>query len=106
MMTVLTLDLPPDLYQRLLAEAQQRGSSVEALAELLLTETLAGTALSEQDRATAVLRAAGLLTELSPEEKARAMRATATLAEVQAALAQGSGPTLSEIVNEQRGTKG
>jgi hypothetical protein len=104
-MTTITLDLSPDTYQRLLVEAGQRGAPVEAVAEKLLTEQLAGVHLSERDRAIAVLRAAGLLTELSPEEKERAARSTATLEEVQAALAQGEGLTLSEIVIEQRGPK-
>ncbi|PDW00995.1 hypothetical protein [Candidatus Viridilinea mediisalina] len=104
-MTTITLDLSPDTYQRLLVAAGQHGVAVEAVAEKLLTEQLADVYLSERDRATAVLRAAGLLTELSPEEKERAARSTATLEEVQAALAQGDGPTLSEIVIEQRGPK-
>jgi hypothetical protein len=37
--------------------------------------------------------------------KGRAARSTATLVEVQAALAKGTGKTLSEIVIEQRGPK-
>ncbi|PDV97935.1 hypothetical protein [Candidatus Chloroploca asiatica] len=104
-MTTITLDLSPDTYQRLLVEAAQRGAPVEAVAAKLLAEQLADVSLSERERATAVLRAAGLLTELSPEEKERAARSTATLEEVQAALAQGGGPTLSELVLEQRGPK-
>jgi hypothetical protein len=60
---------------------------------------------SERERATAALRAAGLLAELSPEEKARAAASTATLEEVSAILARGDGPSLSEIVLEMRGTQ-
>ena len=49
-------------------------------------EQLAGVHLSERDRATAVLRATGLLTELSPEEKERAAQSTLTLEEARAIL--------------------
>ena len=103
-MIIVTLDLSPDTYQRLNEEAQRRGKPIEAVAEALLVERLA-TPMSERERATEVLRAAGLLAEPGPEMKGRAARSTATLAEVQAALAKGTGKTLSEIVIEQRGPK-
>ncbi|MSP13763.1 MAG: hypothetical protein EXR62_12515 [Chloroflexi bacterium] len=60
---------------------------------------------NERERATEILRAAGLLAELGPEEKDRAARSTATLEEVQAAFAATAGKPLSEIVIEQRGPK-
>jgi hypothetical protein len=103
-MTTVTLDLPPDTYRRLNEEAHRQGKPIEAVAEALLAEQLAAP-LSERDRATELLRAAGLLAEPGPEMKERATRSTATLAEVQAALAKGTGKTLSEIVIEQRGPK-
>ena len=103
-MITVTLDLPPDTYDRLNEEAQCRDKPIEAVAEALLAERLA-TPMSEHERATEVLRAAGLLAEPGPEMKGRAARSTATLAEVQAALAKGTGKTLSEIVIEQRGPK-
>ena len=103
-MTTITLDLPPDAYHRLNEEAHRQGKPIEAVAEALLAERLA-TPMSERERATEVLRAAGLLAEPGPETKGRAARSSATLAEVQAALAKGTGKTLSEIVIEQRGPK-
>lgn len=104
-MTTITLDLPPEIYQRLLAEARQRGAPVEAVAATLLTEQLASVHLSERDRATAVLREAGLLTELSPEEKERAARSTLTLEEARAILDRAGGKPLSEVILEMRGPK-
>ena len=105
-MTVITLDLPIDVYQRLRDAAGRTGKSVEAVAQELLIERLEAPApVSERERATEILRAAGLLAELGPEEKMRAARSTATLEEVQAALAKGGGKSLSEIVIEQRGPK-
>jgi hypothetical protein len=60
---------------------------------------------SERDRATAALRAAGLLTELSPAEKARAAQSTLTLDEARAILDRAGGKPLSEIILEMRGPK-
>lgn len=62
-----------DTYQRLLVGAGQRGAPVETVAEKLLTEQLAGVHLSERDRVTAGLQAAGLLKELSPDALRDAM---------------------------------
>ena len=103
-MTTVTLDLAPDTYDRLNEEAHRRGKPIEDVAEALLAERLAAPA-SERERATEILRAAGLLVEPGPERKGRAARSIATLAEVRAALAKGTGKTLSEIVIEQRGPK-
>lgn len=104
-MTAITLNLSVDLYQRLRAESHRRGVSPEALVEDLLAERLPTTTVSDRDRVTEVLRAAGLLTELGAEEKERAARSIATLEEIQALLAKGSGLGLSEIVIEQRGPR-
>jgi hypothetical protein len=52
-----------------------------------------------------VLRAAGLLAELSPAEKERARRSTMTLEEVSAALSRAGGKPLSELILEMRGPK-
>ena len=81
-MTIMTLNLPPDIYRRLRAEAGRLGKPVEALAEEWLTERLSPAVADERARAREVLRAAGLLTELGPEGKQRAARSTATLEEL------------------------
>jgi plasmid stability protein len=105
-MTAVTIDLPTDVYQRLHDEASRAGKSVEAIAQELLIERLVSPVpVSERERATEILRAAGLLTEPGPEMKARAARSTATLEEVRAAFARSPGKPLSEIVIEQRGPK-
>lgn len=58
----------------------------------------------ERERATEALRAAGLLTELSPEEKARAAQSTLTLDESRAILDRAGGPPLSDLILELRGS--
>ncbi len=115
-MTALTLELPPELYARLRAEADRLGRPAEAVAQEWLAERLdtptpapredaAPESLSDRDRSTAALRAAGLLTELGPEGKRRAARSRATLEEVSAALSRAGGKPLSEIILEMRGPK-
>src|SRR5215207_2476054 len=105
-MTTLTVDLPNSVYERLRAVAQQQQTTIETVVQEWLVEKSASEQpLSEREQAIAALRAAGLLTELSPEEKARAAASTATLEEVSAVLARGGGPSLSEIVLEMRGPK-
>ena len=59
----------------------------------------------ERERLTELLRAAGLLTELSPEEKLRAAQSTLTLDEARAILDRAGGTPLSEIILEMRGPK-
>jgi hypothetical protein len=59
----------------------------------------------ERERATEALRAAGLLTELSPAEKALADQSALTLEEARAILDRAGGKPLSEIILEMRGPK-
>jgi hypothetical protein len=107
-MTTLTLELPPELYERLRVTADQLGTSAEAVAQAWLAERLASqhpATMSDRERVREALRAAGLLAELSPELRKRAESSTATLEEVSAALERAGGKPLSEIVLEQRGPK-
>jgi hypothetical protein len=108
-MTTLMLELAPELYERLRQKAERDGESVEDTVRELLIERLAlsaePTTKSEREVAREALRAAGLLAELSPEEKKRAARSTATLEEVRIALDKVGGKPLSELILEMRGSK-
>ena len=73
---------------------------------VLVMETAPVPVMSERDRATEALRAAGLLTELSPAEKIRAAQSTLTLEEAREILDRAGGPPLSEVILEMRGPKG
>jgi hypothetical protein len=77
-------DLPPGQYQAVLTPQLPAG---------------------ERERATEALRVAGLLVELSPEEKARAAQSTLTLDQARAILDRDSERPLSEIILELRGPK-
>lgn len=105
-MTALTLELPPELYARLRAEAECAGKPMTTVVEEWLSERLR-TPSPGDDRARtrAALRAAGLLVEPPPEERARAEAVTVTLEEVRAALDHAGGTPLSEIVLARRGPK-
>ena len=63
---------------------------------------------SERERARAALRAARLLVEdpLGPDLRRRTAEVTLTLEEVSAELERAGGRPLSEIILEQRGSKG
>lgn len=106
-MTTLVLELPADLYERLKAEAARRATTIEAVAQERLTQppVEAPPPMSERNRATDALRAAGLLSELGPEMKRLAEESTMTLEEVSNALERAGGKPLSEIILEQRGPK-
>ena len=105
-MTTLTIDLPKSVYERLSVMAQQQQTTIEAIVQEWLAEkSAADLAQSERERATAALRAAGLLTELSAAEKARAAQSILTLDEARAILDRAGGKPLSEIILEMRGPK-
>ncbi len=115
-MTALLIEIAPELYARLDAEARRRGTSAEGivrgwLTAHLVTEPAEPTKASgaettgDRGRAIAAMRAAGLLTAPGPEMKRRAARSRATLETVSAALSRPGGRPLSEIILEQRGPK-
>lgn len=110
-MTTLTLELPPELYAHLRAEADRVGRPAEAVAQEWLVERLVdappASVDDERARTREALRAAGLLAEpLGPALQRIARSSTATLDEVSAALEEAGGRPLSDIVQEQRGPKG
>lgn len=105
-MANLTLELSSELYERLREEAEKAGKRPEVVAREWLAERLGSSPeKSEKERAIEKLRADGLLTELSAEEKKRAARSAATLEEVSAALDRAGGKPLSELILEMRGPK-
>ena len=106
-MTTLNLDLSPELYRKLRAEADRLGQPVAVVAKQLLAELLTSprsAVPTDRETARETLRAAGLLAELSPELRVGA-NSTVRLEDVEAAFARVGGQPLSEIVIEQRGRK-
>ena len=104
-MTILTLEVPSNLYQRLSEEANRLGKSPQLIAQELLVErlaTLKPAIETEREKVSQLLKEAGLLSELGPTLRQRAETAATTLEEVKTALDQAGGKPLSEIVLEQR----
>jgi hypothetical protein len=106
----MTIHLSEEVYTLLEAKAKQLGKPAtqlvqEHLAEWLLRAKSAEVPRTARERSAAVLQAAGLLTELSSEERERAAQCTATLADVRRSLDHSDGPSLSSIVLEMRGKR-
>ena len=109
-MTRLTLDLPPELFQRLRAEADDSGKPVHVVAlEWLARPTARDSSTASvgphRDSVIHALRGAGLLTELTEQERQRAARSSATLEEIRAVLDRDDGAHLSTLIEEMRGPK-
>lgn len=103
-METLTLNMPTDMYQQLINLAGNLGQppqvvALEWLRERLSPPPLPGT--SDRTEVRDILRATGLLSELGPELQRRA-DPTISLEQVIADLDQAGGPSLSEIIIEQR----
>jgi len=84
-MTALTLDLTQAVYDHLQQEADRTRQPVKAVAETWLTQRAESTTTvpttapdGERERGIALLRAAGLLAEPSPEILVLAAQSTAT----------------------------
>jgi aryl-alcohol dehydrogenase-like predicted oxidoreductase len=106
-MTTLTMELPPEAYRQLHEEANRLGKSPQDVASEWLIERLTASAsvsAGDREKARQVLRAAGLLAELSPNLQ-RLANPKVHLDDIKAALGRSGGKTLSEIVLEQRGPR-
>jgi hypothetical protein len=110
-MTALLVELSPEVYDRLRAEAERQGKPPEGVVQEWVADRLGPTIDEEshptpdRERVRAALRAAGLLVEPTPEQIAWAKTVDVTLEEVIDALDRAEGKPLSEIIIEQRGPK-
>lgn len=105
-MTTLTIDLPPEVYDRLSAAAHQQQKPVEALArEWIAERSVTAPEPTERERVREALRSAGLLAEPTSEMRRIAASSTLSLSEAQAILDRTEGPPLSEVIIEMRGPK-
>lgn len=101
-MSTIVIDVPPEIYRQLQEQSRRAGKAPEVFSRELL-ETALQTYQDVQHRTTReVLGAMGRIRPLS-ENLRRKIIPGVTLTEVQTILAQATGPTLSEIIREQRG---
>ena len=103
-MPIITIDLPSATYKRLEEHANRVGKTPEGLSRELLETALQAREPTRSRTAHEVLHAAGRLRPLSDTLR-RKIIPGATLDEVRAILTQSVGPSLSDIVQEQRGRK-
>ena len=114
-MSTMVIDVPSTIYEHLQHEAARTGKSPEAIALELLVATYApaldkpqrssnGMHLTPTKAARQILEEAGLIVSLSSTLKSMIIPGV-TLDEVQDILTETSGPSLIEILDQQRGPK-
>jgi plasmid stability protein len=103
-MPTMLIHLPTDLYEQLKIQARQAGTTPEALTRELLQTALHAHEKPQLHTAREVLQSAGRVRPLSDALR-RQIIPGVTLEEVRQALSQAVGPTLSEIIQDQRGPK-
>jgi DNA-binding phage protein len=103
-MPTMLLDIPTEIYEQLEAQARQAGTTPEALTRELLETALHAQEKPQPQTAREVLQAAGGVRPLSDALRQQIIPGV-TLDEVRKALSEAAGPTLSEIIQEQRGPK-
>ena len=103
-MSSITIDLPLETYKRLEAQARKSGQDPATLSRELLELALRDCDTVQARTAREVLQTAGRVRPLSPTLRDRIIPAV-TLEEVRTILKQASGPSLSEIIEEQRGPR-
>ena len=103
-MHTIVIDLSPETYKRLEEKARKAGQAVEVLSRELLETALASPEVERRQTARTVLRAAGRTRLLSDALRSKIIPGV-TLNEVRAILSRAAGPSLSDLIEEQRGTK-
>jgi hypothetical protein len=103
-MSTIVIDIPVETHRRLEEQARRAGKPLEAFTRELLEAALEGRASSRPKTAREVLQVSGRARPLS-ETLRRKIIPGVTLAEVRTALGRAAGPSLSEIILEQRGPK-
>ena len=103
-MPTITIDLSSETYQRLAAYARRVCQTPEVLGREWLEAALQACEAAPPRTARDVLQAAGRVRALSPTLRSKIIPGV-TLDEVRTILAHTPGPSLSDIIQEQRGTK-
>lgn len=103
-MSTMRIDLSPETYKRLEEQAQRVGKALEALTCELLEMALQACEEARPRTAREALQAVGRVRPLSADLRCKIIPGV-SLDEVRMALSQAAGPSLSEIILEQRGPK-
>lgn len=103
-MSTLIIDLPPETYKRLEAQARKAGKAPEALTLEIIETALKAQAGTPSQTARELLQASGRIRPLSPALRRKIIPGV-TLDEVRRTVSRAAGPSLSEIILTQRGAK-
>ena len=103
-MNTIVIDLPSETYKRLEEKARKAGQALEVWSRELLETALASPEVGRRQTARTVLQAAGHTRLLSDTLRSKIIPGV-TLDEVRAILSRAAGPSLSDLIEEQRGTK-
>ena len=105
-MGTIVIDIPPEIYKQLEEQARSTGKALEVFSRELLQKAVRARQESQHPYSTAreVLQASARIRPLSQVLR-RKIIPSVTLDEVRTALTQAGGPSLSEIILEQRGSK-
>ncbi len=103
-MSTIVIDISVETYRRLEEQARKAGKAPEIFTRELVESALEAREEAQPKTAREVLLAMGQVRPLS-ETLRRKIIPGVTLDEVRAALTQAAGPSLSEIILEQRGPK-
>ena len=103
-MSTLTIDLPPEIYKRLEAEARKVGKAPEAFTLEFIETALKAREGTPPQTVRELLQALGRIRPLSPALR-RKIIPDVTLDEVRRAVSRAADPSLSEIILTQRGPK-
>lgn len=100
----IVIDIPPETYKRLELQAHRAGKAPEAFTRELVENALMDWEQTQPQTAREILESLGHARRLS-ETLRRKIIPGLTLDEVREALTHAAGPSLSEIVLEQRGPR-
>jgi hypothetical protein len=100
-MHTIQIELPPETYKQLEEQAGKAGLTPETLSRELLETALQARGAAQPSTAREVLRAAGRVRPLSATLRRKIIPGV-TLEEVRTALTHAAGPSLSDLINEQR----
>jgi predicted DNA-binding protein len=103
-MSRITVELSPEVYDRLAAHAKEKGTTPAEFAKELMEQSLENKAVKPKRTARELLEEAGMVRPLGDELR-KLMIPDVTLDEVIEILSSTNGPSLTEILDEQRGPK-
>lgn len=103
-MSSITIDLPVETYKRLEAQARSVGQDPATLSRELLESALEARESVQHRTARGVLQTAGRVRSLSTTLRDKIIPAV-TLEEVRMIFKHAGGPSLGEIIQDQRGPR-